>query len=129
VLYREEVPINFLHLINTVFFEKLAMLCSGAHLKAPNFGVRVFIFPGHRLRRMNSRIPYVNKFPSIGQALHTHIHIVTCITDYRRGFDLMIGILNTLFTQVGTTGNMALLLIYTLYSSPLHTHTRVLSLH
>jgi hypothetical protein len=31
-------------------------------------------------------------------------------------------ITDTLFAQLGTTGNIALSLIYTLYSSPLHTH-------
>jgi hypothetical protein len=41
---------------------------------------------------------------------------------YKMGLDWIIGFTDTLYTVLGTTGNMLLSLIYTLYSPRLHTH-------
>jgi hypothetical protein len=41
----------------------------------------------------------------------------------RRVLDLMIGFIHLIHSQIGTAGNTALSVIYTLYSSPFYTHT------
>jgi hypothetical protein len=51
-----------------------------------------------------------------------HKNNLTCISDYRRVLDWIIGYIDNLLTQFGITGNTALSLFYTLYSPPLHTH-------
>jgi hypothetical protein len=48
-----------------------------------------------------------------------------CVT-YRRVFDWMIESIDNLYIQLGVTDNTALTLIYTLCSTPLHTHTHTL---
>jgi hypothetical protein len=61
----------------------------------------------------------------LDEHLNISLNIVTCRglrVTYRRGLDWMVEFTGTLFTQHGTTGSTAVSLIYTLYSSPLHTY-------
>jgi hypothetical protein len=49
---------------------------------------------------------------------------------YRRGMDRMIGLIDTLCIQFGTTDNYsAIAILHTLQFTAAHTHTHVLSLH
>jgi hypothetical protein len=51
--------------------------------------------------------------------------VVTCRglrVAYRRVLDWMIGFIDTLYIQLGTSGNYSATGISTIYSSPLHTH-------
>jgi hypothetical protein len=51
------------------------------------------------------------------------------VVTVRRGMDWMIGFIDRFTTRSELQAIIALLLIHTLYNSPLHTHTSVLSLH
>jgi hypothetical protein len=70
------------------------------------------ISPTFLSRRADSSRKYIRTWETVDPAQIT----VTCISDYWWGLDLL-----HLYTELLTTSNTAISLIYALYSSPLHT--------
>jgi hypothetical protein len=65
-----------------------------------------------------SKTSIVVRYPQTVTSCHD---LGGCVT-YRRLLDWMIEFIDTLYIQLGTTGNYSATAIPTLYSSPLHSH-------
>jgi hypothetical protein len=70
--------------------------------------------------------PYLQAVSSIRDLKTRHAVCRSLYVTYRRVLDWIIGFIDILYIQLGTTGNYSAIGDLTLYSSPLHTHTHTL---